>query len=52
MIGQITEGMKTYRYKNRYVVKSDDDFKFDLTSVKVGKGQSFKKSNGLMISNI
>lgn len=42
------KGMKTYRYKNRYVVKSDDGlFKFDLTSVKVGKGQTFKQSNAL-----
>ena len=39
---------KTYRLKNRYNIITDDKlFSIDLTSVKMGKGTSFRSSNAL-----
>jgi len=39
---------KTYRLKNRYNIITDDKlFSIDLTSVKMGKGTSFRSSNTL-----
>jgi len=36
---------KTFRLKNRYSIKTDDElFLIDLTSVKIGKGPSFRDS--------
>ena len=40
--------MKTYRIKNRYHIMTEDGlFKFDLTSVKMADGVSFRRSNVL-----
>ncbi len=37
---------KTYRLKNRYFIETPDKlFRFDLTSIKMANGISFKKSN-------
>ena len=39
---------KIFRLKNRYSVKTDDNlFLIDMTSVKLGKGKTFKESNTL-----
>lgn len=41
-----TKKSKTYRLKNRYSIKTPDNmFQFDLTSIKMSDGVSFKKSN-------
>lgn len=40
-----TKKMKTYRLKNRYYIETEDKmFRFDLTSVKMSDGISFRKS--------
>ena len=39
---------KVYRLKNRYSIKTDDNlFTIDMSSVKMGKGNTFKESNTL-----
>ena len=38
--------IKTFRLKNRYYIETPDKmFRFDLTSIKMSEGISFKKSN-------
>jgi SAM-dependent methyltransferase len=39
---------KTYRFKNRYSIKTDDNlFLIDMSSIKTGIGKTFKESNTL-----
>lgn len=41
-------GIKTFRFKNRFSITSlDGIFRFDLTSVKMSKGESFKSARTL-----
>ena len=42
------EYSKVFRLKNRYSITTDDDlFTIDMTTVKMGKGKTFKESNTL-----
>ena len=40
-----TKSMKTYRCKNRYeIISADNQFRFDLTTVKMAKGRNLRES--------
>jgi hypothetical protein len=47
-LDNLGKGKKTYRFKNRYCITSlDGFFKFDMTTVKMSTGETFKSSRVL-----